>query len=102
MSTVIKKVDQYTESDNPVVQREMVRRAKVSKPHVCRITRKKLDKKHTKKKTVKRLCAAMIAKRKERAKPFSELVSGEKVKFILTLDEAVLSLNFLNGQSSHF
>ena len=28
MFTVIKKVDQYTESDNPMVQREMARRAK--------------------------------------------------------------------------
>ena len=55
-----------------------------------------------KQKTVKRLSAVMIAKRKERTKPFSELVSGEKVKFILTLDEAVLPLSFLNGQSSHF
>ena len=76
MSTVIKKVDQYTESDNPMVQREMARRVKASQPHVCPITRKKLDKKRTKKKTVKRLSAAMIAKRKERGKPFSELVSG--------------------------
>ena len=81
MSTVIKKVDQYTESDNPMVQREMARRAKVSQPHVCRIIRKKLDKKHTKKKTVKRLSAAIIAKRKGRDKPFSELVSGDKVKY---------------------
>ncbi len=48
MSTVIKKVDQYTESDNPMVQREMARRAKVSQPHVCRIVRKKLDKKRRK------------------------------------------------------
>ena len=102
MSTVSTKVDQYTESDSPLVQREMARRAKVSQPHVCRIIRKKLDKKRTKKKTVKRLSAAMIAKRKERAKPFSESASVEKVKCILTLDEAMLPLNFLSGQSSHF
>ena len=44
----------------------------------------------------------MIAKRKERAKPISELVFGEKVKFIPTLDEVMVALNFLNGQSSHF
>ena len=80
----------------------MARQAKVSQPHVCRIIRRKLDKKRTKKKTVKRLSAAMIAKRKEQAKPFSELVSSEKVKFILTLDEAVLPSGFLNGQSPHF
>ena len=102
MSTVIKKMDQYTESDNPVVQGEMAGRAKVSQPHVCRTTCKKLNKKRAKKKTVKRLSAAMIAKRKERAKPFSDLVSAEKVKFILTLDEAMLPLNFLDGQPSHF
>ena len=99
ISAGIRKVDQYTEADNPMVQREMARRAKVSQSTIYRIIDKKLDKKRTKKKTVKRLSAAMIAKRKQRAKPFSELVSGEKKKFILTLDEATLPLNFLNGQS---
>ena len=50
MSTVIKKVDQYTESDNPMVQRELPRRAKVSQSTICRIIRKKLGKKSSKRK----------------------------------------------------
>ena len=45
MSTVIKKVDQYTESDNPMVQREMARRVKASQPHVCRIIGQKAHEK---------------------------------------------------------
>ena len=45
MSTLIKKVDQNTESDNPMAQREMARQAKVSSPDVYRIIRKTLDKK---------------------------------------------------------
>ena len=36
----------------------------------------------------------MIAKRRERAEGFEELVAGEKAEFILTLDEAVPPLNF--------
>ena len=43
----------------------------------------------------------MIGKRTDRAKGFVELVAGEKAEFILTLDEAMLPLNFKNGNTSH-
>ena len=43
----------------------------------------------------------MIAKRRDGAKGFAELVASEKAEFILTLDEAVLPQNFKNGNTSH-
>ena len=50
---------------------------------------------------MKRLTDAMIAKRRDRAKGFVELAAGEKPEFILTLDEAMLPLNFKNSNTSH-
>ena len=97
----IRRIDQYTEADNPMVQKEMGRRTGVSQPTVSRIIDQKLDKKNIKKKMVKRLSDAVIAKRRARAKPFAELVSGKKKEFILSLDEAMLPLNFVNGQTSN-
>ena len=77
----------------------MVRQTKVSQSTVSRIISKKLERKRIKKKTIKRLTDAMIAKCKNRAKEFAELVAGEKAEFILTLDEAMLPLNFKNGNT---
>ena len=98
---VIKRIKQFSCVDNPVVQKEMARRTMVSQPTVSCVINKKLDRKRIKKKTIKRLTDAMIPKRKQRAKKFAGMVSGEKEEFILTLDEAMLPLNFLNGQTSH-
>ena len=100
-SKVIKKIKDYSAKDNPAPQREMARRTKVSQMTVCRVINKKLDRKLIKKKTIKRLNAAMIDKRKKRAKPFAALVAGKNKEFILTLDEALLPLNFMNGQTAH-
>ena len=80
----------------------MARRAEISQSTVSGIISKKLGRKRIKKKTIKRLTDAMIAKRRDRAKGFAELVAGEKAEFILTLDEAMLPLNFKNGNTSHY
>ena len=79
----------------------MAQRTRVSQPTVSRLISQKLNSKRLKKKTIKRLNAAMITKRRDRAKGFAELVSGKKAEFILTLDEALLPLNFKNGITSH-
>ena len=99
--TIIKRIRQFTDKDNPLVQKEMARRTKVSQSTVSRIISKKLERKRIKNKTNKRLTDAMLAKRRDRAKGFAELVAGEKAEFILTPDEAVLPLNFKNGNTSH-
>ena len=100
-SKVIKKIKDYSAKDNAAPQTEMARRTKVSQMTVCRVINKKLDRKLIKKKTIKRFNAAMIDKRKKRAKPFAALVAGKNKEFILTLDEALLPLNFMNGQTTH-
>ena len=75
----------------------MARRTQVSQSMVCRIISKKLERKRIKKKTIKRL-----AKRGDRAKGFAELVADEKAAFIFTRNEAMLPLNFKNGDTIHF
>ena len=101
ISNAIRRIRDYSKKDNPMVQREMGRRTKVSQSTVHRIIDKKVDRKRIKKLKVHRLSDAMIAKRRIRAKPFAELVAGKKAEFILTLDEAKLPLNFLNGHTTH-
>ena len=44
---------------------------------------------------------SLTAKRRDGAKGFAELVAGEKAEFILTLDEAMLPLNFKKDNTSH-
>ena len=44
----------------------------------------------------------MIKKRRFRAEEFAELVTPEKAKYILTLDEAVLQFDHSNGQTEFF
>ena len=100
-STIVKRIRQFTDKDNPLVQKEMARRTKVSQSTVSRIISKKLERKRIKRKTIKRFTDAMIAKRRDRAKGFAELAAGEKAEFILSLDEAVLPLNFKNDNTSH-
>ena len=80
---VIRRIRLFIEKDNPATQKEMARRTKVSQPTVNRIISQKLDSKRLKKKTIKRLNAAMIDKRKKRAKPFAALVAGKNKEFIL-------------------
>ena len=79
----------------------MARRTKASQSTDSRIISKKLERKRIKKKTIKRLTDVMIARRRDRAKEFAQLIAGEKAEFILTLDEARLSLNFKNDNTSH-
>ena len=100
-STIVKRIRQFTDKDNPLVQKVVARRTKVSQSTVSRIISKKLERKRIKKKTIKRLTDAMIAKRRDRAKEFAELVADEKAEFILASDKAMLPLNFKNGNTNH-
>ena len=77
----------------------MARQTGVSQPTVSRIIDEDLDMKLINKPEEKHLTEAAIAKRKQRAKAFAEMVGGEKRKCILTLDEAMLSFDYTNGKT---
>ena len=77
----------------------MARHTGVSQPTVSRIIDEDLDMKLINKPEEKHLTEAAIAKRKQRAKAFAEMVGGEKRKYILTLDEAVLPFDYINGKT---
>ena len=66
---------------------------------MSRIVNEDLDRACLKKPTAPKLTDAQVAQRKVRTKPFSLLVSGGREQYILTLDEAWISLDFTNGQS---
>ena len=97
-----KRIEEYTNRDKPTVQKEMARRTNVSHLIVSRIIVKVVDRKIAKMNKVKRLSEAMIEKRKHRAKPFAKMVEGTKAEFILTLDEAMLQLNDMNGEPAYY
>jgi len=96
---VIKKIKRWTAQEDPPKQRYMARLTRVSQPTVSRIVNEDLDRVCLKKPTAPKLTDAQVAQRKVRAKPFSLLVSGGREQYILTLDEAWISLDFTNGQS---
>ena len=62
----------------------------------------RLDRVCLKKPTAPKLTDAQVAQRKVRAKPFSPLVSGGREQYILTLNEAWISLDFTNGLKVQF
>ena len=66
---------------------------------MSRIVNEDLDRACLKKPTAPKLTDALVAQRKVHAKPFSLLVSGGREQYILTLDEAWISLDFTNGSS---
>ena len=59
---------------------------------MSRIVNEDLDHVCLKKPTAPKLTDVQVAQRKVRAKPFSLLVSGGREQYILTLDEAWISL----------
>ena len=66
---------------------------------MSRIVNEDLDCACLKKPTAPKLTDAQVAQRKFRAKPFFLLVSGGREQYILTLDEAWISLDFTNDQN---
>ena len=96
---VIKKIKRWTAQEDPPKQRYMARLTGVSQPTVSRIVNEDLDRVCLKKPTAPKLTDAQVTQRKVHAKPFSLLVSGGREQYILTLDEAWISLDFTNGQS---
>ena len=94
---VIKKIKRWTAQEDPPKQRYMARLTGVSQPTVSRIVNENLDRVCLKKPTAPKLTDAQVAQRKVRAKPFSLLVSGGREQYILTLDEAWISLDFTNS-----
>ena len=69
---------------------------------VSRIISEDLGRIRKKKVKQRYLTDAMIEKRRLRAEEFVELVTPEKAKYILTLDEAVLQFDHINGQTEFF
>ena len=79
----------------------MERRLGVFRLTVGRVIREDLALKSLKKPEAKRLSDAIIGKRKSRAKNFHKLVS-EKLEYVITLAEAWLTLDYRNGQETHY
>ena len=63
--------------------------------------REDLALKRLKKPEIKRLSDAIIGKRKNRPKSCHKLVS-ENLKYVITLDEAWLKLDYRGGQATHY
>ena len=96
---VIKKIKCWTAQEGPPKQRYMARLTRVSQPTVSCMVNEDLDRVDLKKPTAPKLTDAQVVQRKVRAKPFSLFVSGGREQYILTLDEAWISLDFTNSQS---
>ena len=100
-SMLVKKVDSMISKPNPVSQRSMAKKAHVSVSTINRTIHQNLGGKIRKKVSVPHLTEKQIAQRKTRALPFYKMIS-ENLHYILSLDEAMLPLDFTNGQTKHF
>ena len=98
----VRKIKNYCASDNPTTQREMAKRVGASKTSVSRLIHGRLEQKKFKKAKVHHLTEAAIAKRKERALPFYDLIKNGQYEYILTTDEAWLPHKKNNGQREFF
>ena len=99
---VIQKVKRLVKNDNPATQKEMGRRLGVHQQRVSEIINEDLDMKRLKKRNAKHLTEDMVAKRRKRAKDFKEKISGDRLQFTLTLDEAMLPHDHTNGETEYF
>jgi hypothetical protein len=96
--TNIKKVKGYVSLDNLPTQRDMARRLGISVASISNIIHRDLDLHKRMKPKVHHLTERAIAQRKERALHFYNLINSDKLEYILTMDEAMLPLDFQNGQ----
>ena len=98
---VIKKLDLLTSSENPMTQRDMASRLKISPSLINTLIRTKLHKVVRKKRNVHRLTDAHKINRKTNSRKLYEgHIAGEKFKFAVTLDEAYFYVNDCNAPRS--
>jgi len=99
---IVKKVKKFIESDNPPTQIEIRRRVGASATSINRMIHKVLNERKTKKPKVHHLTERMISQRRARALNFFNLINNESFKDILTMDEAMLPLDYMNGKRDFF
>ena len=99
---VIKKVKQMIKSDNPRTQMVIGKRVGISQQRISEIIKEDLGMKRLKKRSAKHLTDEMVDKRKKRAKKFKKLIEGDQLKYLLTEDEAMLPLDYTNGETDHY
>ena len=80
----------------------MGKRVGVSQQRISQIIKEDLGKKRLKKQGAKHLTEDLVYKRKKRAGEFKKLIKGENLEFTLTLDEAMLPLDYTNGETTHY
>lgn len=96
--TVLKKIDLLTSKDNPLPQREVSRRVKVSQASVHRAI-KILGKKKRRKIRVHQLTEKHKKNRRRTCKNFYvNYLTNKKSEYLVSLDEALFSLQDTNGQ----
>jgi hypothetical protein len=96
--TNIKKGKGYISFDNSPTQKDMARRLDVSEASISTIIHWDLDLHERMKPKVHHPTEHAIAQRKERALRLYDLIDSDRLEYILTMDEAMLPLDFQNGQ----
>ena len=99
--TKIKKIGNFCSKDNPVSQRCLAKKLGVSQTTVNRLIHDNLGAVTRKKTKVHYISPKAILQRKERAYPFYQFIS-ENLYYILSMDEAMLPLDYANGQTNFF
>lgn len=90
---LIKKVDKVTDSANPPTQKELARRLKVSSSTIRRVLKDNLRSELKKKAKTHALFNKQPKQRLDRGPHFLKLIDRTKWKYIISLDQAWLSLN---------
>ena len=98
---VIKKVKQMIKSDNPRTQMVIGKHVGINQQRISEIIKEDLGMKRLKKRSAKHL-TEMVDKRKKRAKKFKKLIEADQLKYLLTEDEAMLLLDYTNGETDHY
>ena len=88
-----------TESDKPKSQGVIGLCAGVAQPVVSRIISEYLGRIRKKKVKQRHMTDAVMEKRQFCAEKFTELVTPEKAKYILTLDEVMVQSDHKNGKN---
>jgi hypothetical protein len=94
---LIKKVDRATETANTPTQNGLAQLYQVSRRTIQRILEDKLGAVLRKKTKTHALSNKQAAQRLERDPRFLVLINGTKWKYVISIDEAWLSLNDVNG-----
>jgi methylphosphotriester-DNA--protein-cysteine methyltransferase len=94
---LIRKVDRITNKANPPTQRQLAERYGVSRSTIRRILKDDLGAELMRKRKTHALSNKQAQQRLDRGPRFLQLIGGNKCKYIISLDEAWLSLNDVNG-----